>query len=288
MAESNEMKAADLMERATKRTRSWSLFGNNTQKFEDAAELFAKAANHYKIAKNWQRACDAYSKAAEANLKAQSKHEAATNYINAANCIKKDNPDEAIRLFHLAVDLLTDEGRFSIAAKHQKEIAEIYESEMKYDKSMEEYQKAGDLYEGEGSTSSANSCFLKVAQFAAQLEQYDKAIQIFEKVAKASVDNNLLKWSVKEYLLKAGLCYLAKDIVAAHNALEKFQDLDYSFSSQRECKFLQDLLNACDNMDVDGFTQAVADFDNIIKLDPWKTTILLRIKNKLKSEDSLQ
>lgn len=52
MAESNEMKAADLMERATKRTRSWSLFGNNTQKFEDAAELFAKAANHYKIAKN--------------------------------------------------------------------------------------------------------------------------------------------------------------------------------------------------------------------------------------------
>jgi len=283
---SNE-KGQELMESALKRTRSWSLFGNNNSKFEDAAELYTKAANQFKLAKSWERACDAYSKAAECNIKAQSKHEAATNYINAANCIKKDKPEEAIRLYHIAIELFTDEGRFSMAAKHQKEIAELYEAEMKYEQAMEEYQKAGDLFEGENSTSSANACLLKVAQFAAQLENYDKACEIFEKVAKASVDNNLLKWSVKEYLLKAGLCYLAKDIVAAHKALEKFQDLDYSFSSQRECKFLQDLVNACDNMDAEAFTQVVAEFDAISKLDPWKTTILLRIKKKLKSEESM-
>jgi hypothetical protein len=32
------------------------------------------------------------------------------------------------------------------------------------------------------SCSSANKCLLKVAQYAAQLEQYDKAIEIYEQV----------------------------------------------------------------------------------------------------------
>jgi len=254
---------------------------------EDTAESYTKAANKFKLEKSWERACDAYSKAAECNIKEQSKYEAATNYINAGKCIRNDKPEEAIRLYRIAIELFIDEGRFSMVAKHQKEIAEFYEAEMKYEQAMEEYQKAADLFGGESSTSSENGCLLKVAQFAAQLEDYDKACEIFEKIAKVSVDDNLLKWGVKECLLKAGLCYLAKDIVAAHKALEQFQDLDYSFSSQRECKFLQDLINACDKMDSQEFTQVVGEFDNISKLDPWKVTILLRIKQKLKSEESM-
>ena len=34
--------------------------------------------------------------------------------------------------------------------------------------------------------SSANKCSLKVAQYAAQLEQYDKAIEIYEQVSRSS------------------------------------------------------------------------------------------------------
>lgn len=36
-------------------------------------------------------------------------------------------------------------------------------------------------------------------------------------------------------------------------------------------------------MDVDAFTQAVVEYDSISKLDQWKTSILLRIKNSIKS-----
>lgn len=89
---------------------------------------------------------------------------------------------------------------------------------MDYENAIEAFQKSADLYEGENSTSSANGCLLKVAQYSAQLERYDKAIEIFEKVAKASVDNNLLKWSVKDYFLKAGLCYLCKVSLFLFNA----------------------------------------------------------------------
>lgn len=138
------------------------------------------------------------------------------------------------------IEFYTDEGRFSIAAKHQKELAELYEDQKDLDNAIASYQTAADFYEGEGSASSANQCLLKVALFSAQLERYDKAIELYEQIATQSIDNNLLKWSVKDYFLRAGLCHLAKgDIVAAKRALERYTEMDATFSSQRECKFLQ-------------------------------------------------
>lgn len=47
-----------------------------------------------------------------------------------------------------------------------------------------------------------------MAQFAATLEEFDRAIDLFERVAAKSLDNNLTKWSVREYLFKAMICVL--------------------------------------------------------------------------------
>jgi alpha-soluble NSF attachment protein len=63
----------------------------------------------------------------------------------------------------------------------------------------------------------ANQCWVKAASYAAQLEQYDKAIEKFEHVAAASLDNNLTKFSVKQYYLQAGLCHLCKVRWQSHN-----------------------------------------------------------------------
>ena len=56
----------------------------------------------------------------------------------------------------------------------------------------------------------------QVAQFAAELERYSEAIEIYEGVARASVDNNLLKYSAKGYLLNAGICQLCSARPGAH------------------------------------------------------------------------
>lgn len=58
----------------------------------------------------------------------------------------------------------------------------------------------------------ANKLFLKVADLAALESDYYKAIQQYERVAKSSINNNLMKWSVKEYLLKAGICHLCTGV----------------------------------------------------------------------------
>lgn len=74
-------------------------------------------------------------------------------------------------------------GRFTMAAKHHQSIAEMYENEaIDLERAVQHYEQAADYFRGEESNSSANKCLLKVAQYAAQLENYEKAIQIYEQV----------------------------------------------------------------------------------------------------------
>jgi len=53
---------------------------------------------------------------------------------------------------------------------------------------------------------------LKVADIAALVGQYPRAIEKYEGVAKQSLNSNLTKWSVKDYFFKAGACYLANKV----------------------------------------------------------------------------
>ena len=74
-------------------------------------------------------------------------------------------------------------GKFQLAAKHHQTIAEVYETEAAdLEKAVQHYEQAADYFRGEESNSSANKCMLKVAQYSAQIENYDKAIKIYEQV----------------------------------------------------------------------------------------------------------
>lgn len=68
-----------------------------------------------------------------------------------------------------------------------------------------------------------------MAQYAAQLENYSKAIQIYEQVASASLDNSLLKYSAKEYFFRAVLCHMCGDILDAQHALQRYESMYPAF-----------------------------------------------------------
>lgn len=51
-----------------------------------------------------------------------------------------------------------------------QDIGEIYENEQDFEKAMEFFEQAADLFRGEEVNSTANQCRIKVAQFASQLE----------------------------------------------------------------------------------------------------------------------
>uniref|UniRef100_A0A673J4V2 Beta-soluble NSF attachment protein n=1 Tax=Sinocyclocheilus rhinocerous TaxID=307959 RepID=A0A673J4V2_9TELE len=246
-----EKEAIQLMAEADKKVKSsgsflGGMFGGN-QKVEEACEMYARAANMFKMAKNWS---------------------------------------EAIKCLNAAIDIYTDMGRFTIAAKHHITIAEVYESELvDIEKAIAHYEQAADYYKGEESNSSANKCLLKVASYSAQLEQYPKAIEIYEQVGSNTMDNPLLKYSAKEYFFKASLCHFIVDELNAKLAVGKYEEMFPAFSDSRECKLLKKLLEAHEEQNAEAFTEAVKEFDSISRLDQWLTTMLLRIKKTIQGDE---
>ncbi|KAG2467403.1 GPCP1 phosphodiesterase, partial [Polypterus senegalus] len=257
------------------------IYDRGNSKIEEACEMYARAANMFKMAKNWSAAGNAFCQAAKLHMQLQSKHDSATSFVDAGNAYKKADP-QAVTHFARVVLL---QGRFTIAAKHHITIAEIYESELvDIEKAIAHYEQAADYYKGEESNSSANKCLLKVASYGAQLEQYQKAIEIYEQVATNTMDNPLLKYSAKEYFFKAALCHFIVDELNAKLAVEKYEEMFPAFSDSRECKLLKKLLEAHEEQNSEAFTEAVKEFDSVSRLDQWLTTMLLRIKKTIQGD----
>eukprot|EP00873_Tetraselmis_striata_P041471 jgi/Tetstr1/461735/TSEL_006825.t1 len=281
---SYEGKARDLVSKAQKKLKGWGLFGN---KYEEAAELLEKAANQFKLGKAFKDAAEVYIQLSEVHDKLESKHEAASSLAEAAGCYKKVSKSDAVRCLQKSAEIFTDMGRLQMAARHTKGVAELQEELGWKDDCLETYRHAADLFAGEDSSAEANKCRLKVAHLSAEQEKFPEAIQIFEDVARTSVDSNLLKYSAKGYLLNAGICHLARgrqeDILGA---IEKYMDLDISFEGSRECKLLQDLAAAMDGGDQQAFTNAIAEYDSMTRLDPWKTSLLLIAKKLIVSREN--
>jgi alpha-soluble NSF attachment protein len=240
------------------------------------------------MAKKWSHAGQTFVTIATHHTKLGNKHDSATNYVDAANCYKKSDPNEAVNCLIKAVEIYTDMGRFTIAAKHHQTIAEIYEGDSAdLDRAMQHYEKAADYFRGEESNSSANKCMLKVALYAAQLENYDRAIKIYEQVASSALESALIKYSAKEYFFRAALCHLCIDALNAQHAVQRYDDQFPAFADSRESKLIKALVKHLEDEDVEAFTAEVKKFDEISRLDQWYTTILLRIKKQMPEEGDL-
>ncbi|KAF0299327.1 Alpha-soluble NSF attachment protein [Amphibalanus amphitrite] len=286
---SEEDKARQLMADAKKKLDSskgflGSLFGGGS-KVEEASEMYHRAANMFKMSKNWSKAGDAFCEVANLSLKNQNRHDAATNFVDAANCYKKVAPTEAVTTLMKAIDIFTDMGRFTVAAKHHQTIAEIYETEkVDLEKCIKHYEKAADFFRGEESTSSANKCQLKVAQYAAEMKDYEKAISIYDQVAATSLESSLLKYSAKDYFFRALLCHLCIDVINANNALTRYQEMYPAFQDSRECKLIKSISTHLEEENVDAFTETVTEYDSISRLDQWTTMMLNRIKKTIQED----
>lgn len=94
------------------------------------------------------------------------RHEAGSAFVDASKCYKSCEPTQAIDCLKKAVEIYTDMGRFSMAAKHHISIAELYENELNdIEKAIGHYETAADYYKSEESNSAANKCLLQVSKF---------------------------------------------------------------------------------------------------------------------------
>lgn len=266
----------------------FSFFGGREEKYQDAADLYTQAANAFKMQKQNIEAGKAFEQAAQVqtqNLKEPD--DAANSLVDAFKAYRKDDPQAAARCLDIAINRYCAKGNFRRAASQKEQLGELFEVDVGDLKAaLECYEAAAGWYEGDNATALANKLWLKVADISALESDYYKAIENYERVAEQSVNNNLMKYSVKDYLLKAGICHLASgDIVAAQRALEKYRDLDPSFAAQREHQLLVDLTESIEAKSQEQFSDRLFQFDQVSKLDKWKTTILVRVKNSIEEAD---
>jgi len=75
--------------------------------------------------------------------------------------------------------------------------------------------------------------------------------------------------------------------VGCRRNITRYTGQDNTFSSTRECKLLGFLIAAIETNNQDEFTKAIVEYDTVMKLDNWKTSILLKIKKGISEEPSM-
>ena len=96
----------------------------------------------------------------------------------------------------------------------------------------------------------------------------------------------MLKWSVKQYYMKALLAYLVlssnqlgKTIDDVREKRGEYCSLDPTFEQTREDNLVTGCMDAIEEGDPEKFATACSEFDEITKLDQFQTTLLLKAKN---------
>jgi len=98
----------------------------------------------------------------------------------------------------------------------------------------------------------ATTCRRDAADLYAELGNYTAAIERYKKVAESYMDSPLTRFNVKEIWLRQGLCALAMgDFTQASNLLAHTRNIDPTFQTTREAKFLSTLTDAFSAGDVE-------------------------------------
>ncbi|PWN94252.1 TPR-like protein [Acaromyces ingoldii] len=280
----------ELLKSAEKRANStggW--FSSSSGKLEEAAELFKAAGNKFRLASRFDEAGQAFMRAAETEIKAGETDYAANTFFEAHKCFKMARPELAVVALTRCKTILVERGRFRQAADREKNIAELYKNEANDPrKALESYEQAGEWYLQEGAQATASGCFREAATVATEVGDYKRALERWEQVAQMSLESNLTRYSVKDYYLNAGLCYMAiPDYVACGNAMGFYANQDPSFPTTMEGRFLHSLLEVCEAGDVAAFDERVQDFDRTKRIIGWQATLLRNVRKAVQEEPDL-
>ncbi|KAL7669645.1 hypothetical protein ACOME3_010292 [Neoechinorhynchus agilis] len=195
------------------------------------------------------------------------------------------------RSMQRAIDILTEMGRFGMAAKQYQTPGDVFGDvsvvKPEYPQmAIDYYEKAADIYATEKSQTSAQKCLLRVAELIAFFtKDYMKAINIWEDAGFKALSSNLLKYGAKQYFFRAALCQLCIDSVNAASAIKRYGEKSSDFRDSRECKLISSLIEDVDNQSRENFGQHVHEYDKVSRLDDIAVELLARIKEGMESAE---
>lgn len=273
----------------------WKLISSPEDQYEEAIDLYVQAAKIYRlgngnVSKDYIKSAECYKDAAIVALeRLQNYNDAAMNYVEAYKlCKMGDDYSNACDYLQRAIDIFTKNmGQFRRAANYQFELGEILELQLHQIKEAREaYELAGDWYLQDNAIQLSNKCYLKCADLLsvsyASNDDLFKSIKMYNHLIEANLKKNLNLWVVKDYYLKVGLLQLLlTDTVASERTLAEAKAHLRDDQDCKEFKLLQGLIDCYKEQDIDLMSNILMKYDKFDKLDSWKTTILLKIKESL-------
>jgi alpha-soluble NSF attachment protein len=272
------MNAVECFNKAEKMSKQSIMNIFTGSQLEDAAEMFIRSGNLYKAELQVENAMKSYNKAVECYVKLQNNNDAASTKALAANMIARTQTELAAEYFCEASKFIIDEGKLSIAARYLQQAAELYDKDGNAEMALRCYKKMIDYCDVEN-TVIQKKCVLRFAEILAEVEKYDDAINVYERLIQEGMENHILRFSVHEYCYMALLCIACKnDIVGVEKKIVEYCQIDPAFENDTRHKFITEILAAWNENDVDKFTQTTFEFDNLHKLERICVVLLLRIK----------
>nr|CCC89381.1 putative soluble N-ethylmaleimide sensitive factor (NSF) attachment protein [Trypanosoma congolense IL3000] len=279
------MSGESIFKDAEKKLKKWFFVD-----YDDAMELFEKAATRFKAEKNYIRAGDAFVRAHDCAVRTKNSPAAARYCADAVNMYQKTDRTKAATLLDLAVREQIDSNRLREAGKLEKEYADAIYEDGHGMEAIKHYEKARRYFDGEDLKSQVKNCDAAIAKIYGENDEFDKALGLYERLGN-SCATGVLRHEAKEFYLRAMLCRLAtirddnREVGSAEatEALNAYMKSDPYLKNTREAEFLQKVIAAVEDADEEKLEAAVSLLHELRMLDDWKTHLLLVVKNNMGS-----
>jgi hypothetical protein len=138
---------------------------------------------------------------------------AATCYTEAGFDYLKVDKNEALNNFNEAISLYCDNGRFDVAARLERIIAEEHFRNKHWEEAALHYRKAANFLSGEQMFDQCDSNLEHAAYCFIEMAEYQKAANTYVIIADGCLQSNLRQFNSRDFLLRAIMCLIAIPIV---------------------------------------------------------------------------
>lgn len=159
-----------------------------------------------RIAGQWRDAGDKLCRAAEQYTQIKMFNESATLYCEAIECYLKVDKNEALRVLSIAVKAHCDIGKFDIAGRLERKIADIHYRIKHYDDAAIHYRKASNFLSGNQEIEASDLCLELCAECMIRNNEVKDVFLLYENIAASYVNSNLRRFHARKKLVKAMIC----------------------------------------------------------------------------------
>jgi len=260
--------------------------GLSSAEIEKELEEYVISGNKEKAQKNFKEAGKLYVKAAQGYEKQNNTYEAAINYENAFKAYQSDeNYARAYENAKTSANLFANNERtISRAARLYESMAQISMKQKNLKTSFENYTSAIELYNKIENNNSTMQTRLAQANLAAEMgDNYaEKAIELFEDIAKRSANEPLLKYNVTSSLGKASLLYLNKSVSKDNFddfsvTLDKYIDAYPVFADSAEYDLCHDVDLAITTENADKVKDLCTKYKQTHNISEWESTVIDKV-----------